>query len=36
MVQYYTSVPLSLNDGKGVGPFMFAATEMEMAGKFFG
>jgi rhamnogalacturonyl hydrolase YesR len=28
--EYYISVPLSQNDGKGAGPFMFASTEMEM------
>jgi rhamnogalacturonyl hydrolase YesR len=30
--EYYTSVPVATNDGKGAGPFMYAATEMEMAG----
>lgn len=28
--QYYIGVPLSENDGKGAGPFMFASTEIEM------
>jgi rhamnogalacturonyl hydrolase YesR len=28
--EYYIGVPLSLNDGKGAGPFMYAAAEMEM------
>ncbi|ORY07799.1 glycosyl hydrolase-like protein family 88 [Clohesyomyces aquaticus] len=28
--EYYIGVPLSENDGKGAGPLMFAATEMEM------
>ncbi|KAF2739832.1 glycosyl hydrolase-like protein family 88 [Polyplosphaeria fusca] len=28
--EYYISVPLSENDGKGAGPFMFASVEMEM------
>ncbi|KAF2472209.1 glycosyl hydrolase-like protein family 88 [Lindgomyces ingoldianus] len=28
--EYYIGVPLSENDGKGAGPFMFASTEMEM------
>ncbi|KAF2680095.1 glycoside hydrolase family 105 protein [Lentithecium fluviatile CBS 122367] len=28
--EYYIGVPLSQNDGKGAGPFMFAAVEMEM------
>ncbi|KAF2704496.1 glycoside hydrolase family 105 protein [Pleomassaria siparia CBS 279.74] len=28
--EYYVGVPLSENDGKGAGPFMFAATEMEL------
>lgn len=30
--EYYVSVPLSQNDGKGVGPFMFASTEIEIIG----
>jgi rhamnogalacturonyl hydrolase YesR len=30
--EYYTGVPLAINDGKGAGPFMYAASEMEMAG----
>lgn len=30
--EYYVSVPLSLNDGKGLGAFVYAATEIEMAG----
>jgi rhamnogalacturonyl hydrolase YesR len=30
--EYYVGVPLSLNDGKGMGPFIYAATEIEMAG----
>jgi rhamnogalacturonyl hydrolase YesR len=30
--EYYVGVPLSLNDGKGLGPFVYAATEIEMAG----
>ncbi|KAH8727582.1 glycosyl hydrolase [Phaeosphaeriaceae sp. PMI808] len=30
--EYYVGVPLSLNDGKGAAPFMYAATEIEMAG----
>lgn len=30
--EYYTGVPKALNDGKGAGPFMFAATEVEIAG----
>ncbi|KAF1939542.1 glycosyl hydrolase-like protein family 88 [Clathrospora elynae] len=29
--EYYTGVPLAINDGKGAGAFMFAATEIEMA-----
>lgn len=29
---YYVSVPKVINDGKGAGPFMFAATEIEKAG----
>ena len=28
--QYYIGVPLSENDGKGAGPFMYASVEMEM------
>jgi hypothetical protein len=27
---YYTTVPLSLNDGKGAGPFMYAAAEFDL------
>ena len=30
--EYYTTVPLSLNDGKGLGAFVYAATEVERAG----
>jgi rhamnogalacturonyl hydrolase YesR len=30
--EYYVGVKLSLNDGKGAAPFMYAATEIEMAG----
>jgi rhamnogalacturonyl hydrolase YesR len=30
--EYYVGVPLALNDGKGAGPFMYAATEIEKAG----
>lgn len=30
--EYYTTVPLSLNDGKGLGAFVYAATEIELAG----
>jgi rhamnogalacturonyl hydrolase YesR len=30
--EYYVGVKLSLNDGKGAAPFMFAATEAEIAG----
>lgn len=30
--EYYVGVPLSLNDGKGAAPFMYAATEVELAG----
>jgi rhamnogalacturonyl hydrolase YesR len=30
--EYYTGVPVAINDGKGAGPFMYAAAEMEMAG----
>ncbi|KAH3918148.1 hypothetical protein HBI56_144560 [Parastagonospora nodorum] len=30
--EYYVGVPLSLNDGKGLAPFVYAATEIEMAG----
>jgi rhamnogalacturonyl hydrolase YesR len=30
--EYYVGVPLSLNDGKGLGAFVYAATEVEMAG----
>ncbi|KAF3034989.1 hypothetical protein E8E12_002048 [Didymella heteroderae] len=29
--EYYTTVPLSLNDGKGAGPFMYAASEFNLA-----
>lgn len=29
---YYVSVPKVINDGKGAGPFMYAATEIEKAG----
>jgi hypothetical protein len=29
--QYYTGVPISLNDGKGAGPFMYAASEYDLA-----
>ena len=28
--QYYIGVPIVENDPKGAGPFMFAATEMEL------
>ena len=28
--EYYTTVPLSLNDGKGAGPFMYAAAEFDL------
>jgi rhamnogalacturonyl hydrolase YesR len=28
--EYYVSVPVVQNDGKGAGPFIFASTEMEM------
>lgn len=31
--EYYTTVPLSLNDGKGAGPFMYAAAEFNLAQK---
>lgn len=31
--EYYTTVPLSLNDGKGAGPFMYAASEFDLATK---
>jgi rhamnogalacturonyl hydrolase YesR len=30
--EYYVGVPESVNDGKGMGPFIYAATEIEMAG----
>ena len=30
--EYYTTVPLLVNDGKGAGPFMYAAAEIELAG----
>jgi rhamnogalacturonyl hydrolase YesR len=30
--EYYVGVPLSVNDGKGAAPFMYAATEIELAG----
>jgi unsaturated rhamnogalacturonyl hydrolase len=29
---YYTGVPLAINDGKGAGAFMYAATEVEKLG----
>ncbi|KAG9387704.1 Glycoside hydrolase family 105 protein [Pyrenophora tritici-repentis] len=29
--EYYTTVPLLVNDGKGAGPFMYAASEIELA-----
>jgi rhamnogalacturonyl hydrolase YesR len=29
---YYVGVPLSINDGKGAAPFVYAATEIELAG----
>ena len=31
--EYYTTVPLSLNDGKGAGPFMYAASEYDLTTK---
>ncbi|KAF1829299.1 glycosyl hydrolase-like protein family 88 [Decorospora gaudefroyi] len=30
--EYYTGVPIVINDGKGAGPFMYAGAEMELAG----
>lgn len=30
--EYYVGVPLAINDGKGLGPFIYAATEIEKAG----
>ena len=29
--QYYTSVLTNINDGKGAGPFMYAASEYDLA-----
>jgi hypothetical protein len=30
-MQYYVGVPESINDGKGAGPFMYAAAEYDLA-----
>ena len=30
VVEYYISINKTLNDGKGAGPFMYAATEIEL------
>lgn len=30
--EYYVGVKLSINDGKGAAPFMYAASEIELAG----